>query len=154
MLVTRAAIEKAAGELNDITERERPALSRALAASARIAEGDGGGRCTLLERVGELATRGAELEGFLALAQVLPPGSTQEVGIGSRVTFADLETHEERTLTIVGANGDSKKGTITIGAPVAQALLGHCVGEVVEVPTVDQRRVQRFQIKGSGEGDF
>jgi transcription elongation GreA/GreB family factor len=153
MFVTRAAIRKAAVKLYDITEREHPALRRALADSARIVEGDGGERFPLLEEVGQLRTREAELRAFLFLAQALPPGSTQEVGIGSKATFVDLETHEERTLTIVGADGDPLGGTITIGAPVAQALLGHCVGDVVEVPTVDQRRVQRLQIKGIEEGD-
>ena len=57
----------------------------------------------------------------------------------------DEDTGETHTWTIVGATeADRGQGKLSIESPIAQALLDHGVGEVVEVPT--PKRVRHLKI--------
>jgi transcription elongation factor GreA len=57
-----------------------------------------------------------------------------EVGIGTRVKVKDLETGEVETYTVVGSTeADPFQNRISSDSPVGQALVGHRVGDVVEV---------------------
>jgi transcription elongation factor GreB len=108
-------------------ERER------LHAERGRAPGEGG--ADEAGRVADLDRRAALVEATLATLTVLgadaaPPG---------RVAFATWVTVEEadgaqRTWRIVGPDeADARRGLISVDAPVARALLGRAVGEVVEV---------------------
>ncbi len=69
----------------------------------------------------------------LQTAEVVPPpADTDEVRFGSTVTVRAPDG-TERTWRIVGEDeADPGRGTISYVSPVAQALLGGKVGEVVE----------------------
>lgn len=109
-------------------------------------------RSSLLERFLQLQSEKRELVAGLSRAQV-PCGSAERVEVGSRVTFLNLGTGEERFLILVSANGNPlKERTISTGTPVAQALLGRCVEDEVEVPTADGQRIQKLRITAISEG--
>jgi transcription elongation factor GreA len=55
------------------------------------------------------------------------------VSIGSHVTIADQERRREREFQIVSGQGDPAQGTLSVASPVARALAGHTVGDVVAV---------------------
>ena len=56
--------------------------------------------------------------------------------IGAAVTFQDMDGGDTTTYTLVdSAEADPLNGKISVHTPVAQALLGHKVGDVVEVTT-------------------
>lgn len=88
------------------------------------------------ERQGFIEGRIREIGSKLADAQVVDTSilSTEKVVFGATVVLLDVDTDEEKKYTIVGRDeADLKNGTISIHSPVARALIGHSVGEFVEV---------------------
>lgn len=76
-----------------------------------------------------------ELEAMLKNARVLDADSisTDMVHVGSRVRVRDVEFDEEDTFQIVGSTEvDPDAGRISDESPIGKALLGHCVGDIVE----------------------
>lgn len=75
------------------------------------------------------------LEGELARAEVVSQWEVPAdvVTMNSLVTFVDLTTNEEESYTIVyPRDADLLNDKISIFAPVATALLGYRVGDIVE----------------------
>lgn len=67
----------------------------------------------------------------LATAQLAPPPSGDEVGFGCRVAFRQHGTL--RRIDIVGDDeADPPAGRISFSAPLARALIGACVGDLVD----------------------
>src|SRR5690606_38281336 len=68
----------------------------------------------------------------LRTAQLVPPPETRDiVAFGSRVTF-ERDDGRTQTFTIVGEDeADPKAGTLSFASPLARALMGKGVGDVV-----------------------
>ena len=95
------------------------------------------------EEQGMIEAKIRELEAKLALSEVIDPTklSGSRVKFGATVTIEDSENGESQTLTIVGEHeADIKRGRISFAAPVARALIGKEVGEVVVVTTPKGKR--------------
>lgn len=81
----------------------------------------------------------AEVETKLAHAQIidvttLPP--SDKVIFGATVLLVDEDSEEEKRYQIVGEDEASiKDGKISFGSPIARALIGKFIGDVVEVHT-------------------
>ncbi|HEY42643.1 MAG TPA: transcription elongation factor GreA [Anaerolineae bacterium] len=86
-----------------------------------------------------------EIEHMVAQAKLIEPGeSTGFVGIGNTVVVKQ-DGQKRETFTIVGAaEADPKNGLISNESPLGQALLGHQVGDDVEVDA--PAGVLRFRI--------
>jgi len=86
------------------------------------------------EAQAHLETRILRLKEQVRSAVVVQSGPRGQVAHGSSVTVTDLGKQETRQFTIVSPN-DAKPGEGLLSAisPVAQALVGHKVGDVVEV---------------------
>lgn len=71
-------------------------------------------------------------------AELLPdPTSHDVIAFGSSVTYT-RDDHPAQTYRIVGEDeADPKSGTISFASPVARALMGKAVGDVVEVNEQD-----------------
>ena len=78
-----------------------------------------------------------------ATAQVMePPKDAKEVHFGSTVTIL-REDGRRRTYRIVGEDeADPSAGTLSYVSPVAQALMGKQVGDVVEAGAAEAEIVQ------------
>ena len=77
-----------------------------------------------------------ELEEKLRSAQILDETAVPagEVRIGATVVLKDLSDGERATYTLVdSAEADFAKGKISVRSPLSEGLLGHKVGETVEV---------------------
>ena len=78
-----------------------------------------------------------EIEGKLASAQVIDISSipcTGKVIFGSTIDLLNLETDETVTYRIVGEDeADVKSNLISVGSPIARALIGKEEGDVVVV---------------------
>lgn len=88
------------------------------------------------ERQGHIESRIRLLEDKLARAQVIDPSgqSPDAVRFGATVVLLDVETEEHVTYTLVGEDeSDVSSGLISIGSPVARALLGKAVESTVTV---------------------
>ena len=82
--------------------------------------------------------RVAELEDKLSRAEVIDVSrlSGERVQFGATVTLLDEDTEKEVTYQIVGdLEADVNRGRISISSPMARALIGKSVGDVVEVNT-------------------
>ena len=80
----------------------------------------------------------AELEDKLARAEVIDVAklSGDTIKFGATVTLVDEDTEEKRVWQIVGEpEADAKAGRISIGSPLARALVGKKKGAQVEVVT-------------------
>lgn len=89
------------------------------------------------EEQGLIEAKIRELEAKIAMAEVIDPTklSGSRVKFGATVTIEDTESGDVQTYTIVGEHeADIKKGRISIGAPVARALIGKEVGDTVPLP--------------------
>lgn len=85
------------------------------------------------------------VEGRISLLQtmirnvmIIEEGSDvrEEVGIGCTVTFIELPDEDEEEYTIVGsAEADPLEGRISNDSPIAKALLGRKVNDLVKINT-------------------
>ena len=71
---------------------------------------------------------------------------TDVVGIGSKISIHDKKYDEDMDLVIVGsAEADPTEGMISNESPVGSALLGHKVGDIVDVVVPDG--IIQYEIK-------
>ena len=83
-----------------------------------------------------IETRIEELENIIKFAEVIDESSfdKDKVGIGSTVRFHDEEFDEDLVFRIVGSTeSDIINHKISNESPIGKALIGHRIGEVVEV---------------------
>lgn len=79
------------------------------------------------------------LEKTIKTAIIISDDSKEdEVGINNTVTIWNVEDEEEETYRIITTiRGNSLKGLISIDSPLGKALLGHKVGDTVNVVVND-----------------
>jgi len=91
------------------------------------------------ERQAFIEGRISEVEAKLANAQIIDPKLLDADGrcvFGATVDLRDLSSGEPVTYQIVGDDeADIKKGKISIGSPIARALIGKYAGDAVDVQT-------------------
>ncbi len=135
--LTEAGLQKLKSELDQLRSVERPAISAAIAEArdkgdlSENAEYD-----AAKEAQGMLEMRIAKLEQTIASARVIDESriNTNTVQILNRVTLLNRTTGKQVEYVLVSESEASlKEGKLAIGTPIAQALLGHKKGEVVEV---------------------
>ena len=100
------------------------------------------------ERQSHVEGRIIHLEDRLARAQVIDPSgqSPDAVRFGATIQLTDVESGDEVTYTIVGEDeSDASQGLISVGSPIARALLGKPVDEVVAVQV--PRGSRSFEIR-------
>jgi transcription elongation factor GreA len=100
------------------------------------------------ERQSHIEGRIIHLEDRLARAQVIDPSgqNPDAVRFGATIELSDVETGDEITYTIVGEDeADVSKGMISVGSPIARALLGKPVDETVTVQV--PRGSRTFEIR-------
>jgi transcription elongation factor GreA len=88
------------------------------------------------ERRDYLEGRIKELEDKVARAQVIETRdlTTDHIVFGCTVLLGDVESDRKVRYKIVGADeADIRNGRISINSPVAKALIGHKIGDVITV---------------------
>ena len=92
------------------------------------------------------------LERKIRTAQVIEDTSSEaEVGVGNTVTIYIPEDDEEETYTIVSTmRQDSIHGLISVESPLGKTLLGHRVGDSVQVRVSDsysyEAQIRRIEV--------
>ena len=87
---------------------------------------------------GILEARIATIEATLKVAVVIDETniSTETIHVGSVVRLENLKLSKEVTYMITGSSeANPKEAKLSDESPVGRALIGHCVGDVVEVET-------------------
>jgi transcription elongation factor GreA len=88
------------------------------------------------ERQGMVEAQIKDLEDKLARSEVIDPArlSGTRIRFGATVSLSNVETEEQVTYQIVGADeANIDEGTISISAPLARALIGKEAGDEVTV---------------------
>ncbi len=89
-----------------------------------------------MDEQGEVASKIKELEATLANAEIIDDDAitTEKVGIGTTVKILDIEMNEEMEFKMVGTKeADINNGKMSDESPIGAAIMGHAVGETVEV---------------------
>jgi transcription elongation factor GreA len=136
--LTKRGAEKLKEELHRLKTVERHEVIQAIA-EAR-AQGDLSENAeyeAAKDKQGFIEGRILEVEGKLAAAQIIDPTALNAGGrvvFGATVDLEDEDTGAAVTYQIVGEDeADLKEGRISIGSPIARALIGKEEGAVAEV---------------------
>ncbi len=91
------------------------------------------------EEQAEIEARIVTIENMLRNAEVIDSvNATDTISIGNTVKLFDNEFEEELEYAIVGsAEADPFNGKISNESPIGMAIIGHKVGDVVEVEAPD-----------------
>ena len=136
-MLTRAGLERYEKELEELVSvkrkevAEKIKIARELGDLSENAEYD-----AAKERQGMLEAKIAELKALIANARIIDQTKlqTEEVALLNKVTIKNLKNKATMTYTIVGeSEANLREGKISITTPIAKGLLGHKVGDVVEV---------------------
>ena len=101
------------------------------------------------ERQGLVEARIKDIEDKLSRAEVIDPSklSGNMVRFGAFVTLTNLDTDEEQTYQILGADeADINHGSISVSAPLARAIIGKSTGDEIVVKLPGGTR--RYEIGG------
>ena len=126
-------------ELQRLKSEERPRIIAAI--SEARAHGDLSENAeyhAAKEQQGLNEARVGELEDKLSRAEVIDPSklSGTSVKFGATVSLEDEDTGDKVKYKIVGENeANVRDGKISIGSPIARALIGKSKGDSVEVTT-------------------
>ncbi len=137
--------EKLKTELHRLKTVERPRIIQAI--SEARSHGDLSENAeyhAAKEQQSFIEGRIADLESKLSNAQVIDPlkiNAGGRVVFGATVDLLDENSQKEVTYQIVGNDeADINQGKISVGSPIARALIGKEVGDVVEVVVPDGTR--------------
>jgi transcription elongation factor GreA len=145
--MTPGGAQKLRDELVRLKE-ERPKISREIGVAREHGDlKENAEYHAAKERQGLVEARIKDIEDKLSRAEVIDPSklSGDKVRFGAVVLLTNLDTDEESTYQIVGADeADLKNGTISVSAPIARALIGKSTGDEVVVTLPGGTR--RFEI--------
>ncbi len=137
MAITKEGYDRKMAELAEMESVERPRISRAIAEArdkgdlSENAEYD-----AAKEAQGMLEMKIAQLKEIVASARIIDESKlgTSEVQLLNKVRIRNLDRNTELEYTIVAdSEADMKAKKIAISTPIANGLLGHKVGDVVEI---------------------
>ena len=136
--ITLAGAEKLRAELQELKTVQRPAISTAIAEARSHGDlSENAEYHAAKERQGFIEGRISDLEAKLANAQIINPALLDADGrcvFGATVDLEDMKSGEVVTYQIVGDDeGDIRQGKVSIGSPLARALIGKYPGDVAEV---------------------
>ena len=138
--MTVEGAEALRAELEDLKKVQRPAVVQAIAEAREHGDlKENAEYHAAREKQGFIEGRIQEIEAKLSLAQVIDVKSIEpmdKVIFGTTVTIIRMEDDAEVTYKIVGDDeADVKKQKISVNSPIARALIGKEVGDVVVVQT-------------------
>lgn len=135
--LSKEGYEKLDAELRDLKTRGRREIAEDIAeARAKGDLSENAEYDAAKEAQGHLETRITELENTLATSRIIDQKDidTSKVYLLSTVTILNKKMNKEMKYKLVSKDeADFKEGKISVDSPIGQALLGHEVGEVVEV---------------------
>ncbi|MFV0553165.1 MAG: transcription elongation factor GreA [Mangrovibacterium sp.] len=135
--VTQQGLDKLRAELDQLTNVERPAISKQIGEA--IEKGDISENAeydAAKDAQGMLEAKIAVLRDKIANVRIIDESKidTETVQILNKVTIKNLKMNKAMVYTIVSEHeANLKEGKISIDTPIAKALVGKRVGDVVDV---------------------
>lgn len=136
--ITARGADQLKAELHKLKSEERPRIIAAIAEAREHGDlKENAEYHAAREQQSFVEGRIADIEGKLSNAQVIDPGSLHAGGkvvFGATVVIADEETGKEVSYQIVGEDeADIKQNLISVGSPIARALIGKEEGDIASV---------------------
>ncbi|TBU97904.1 transcription elongation factor GreA [Stutzerimonas kirkiae] len=127
-------------ELTHLTKIMRPKLSQEIGAARELGDlKENAEYHAAREQQGMVEARIRDIEGRLQHAVVIDVTTIAHTGkviFGVTVEIANVETDESVVYQIVGEDeADIKQGKLSVGSPIARALIGKIEGDVATVRT-------------------
>lgn len=127
-------------ELNHLSKVERPRLSQAIGEARELGDlKENAEYHAAREEQGMVEARIRDIEGRMQNSVVIDVTTIPHTGkviFGTTVEIANVETDESVTYQIVGEDeADIRLGKISVGSPIARALIAKEEGDVVAVKT-------------------
>lgn len=137
VLLTYEGLKKLESELQDLKVNRRKDVAE------KIKEARGQGDLSenaeydaAKEEQAEIEARIVVLEKILRNAEIIDEDdiNIESISLGCRIRLLDIEFNEEVEYSVVGSTeADPANGKISNESPVGAALMGHKVGETVEI---------------------
>lgn len=134
--MTKSGKQQLEDELKKLMQVERPAVIKA------IEEARGHGDLSenadydaAKEKQGFIEARLADIQGKLAIAEVVDPATikSDKIVFGATVQLLDCDTDHKSQYQIVGEDeADVKAGKISVFSPLSRAIIGKKKGDVIE----------------------
>lgn len=140
ILITKGGLEKIKAELHQLITIDRQAIKKDISEAREHGDlKENAEYHAAKEKQSFIEGRIQEINGRMPMFQAVDPSTldSDKVIFGAKVTFADGDSGESLTYQIVGPDeADLKMNKISILSPVARALIGKEVGDVVivEIP--------------------
>ena len=138
-LLTREGLKKYEDELHDLKVIKRKEVAQKIKEAREQGDlSENAEYDAAKDEQRDIEARIEELEKILKNAEVVVEDEVDldKINIGCQVKILDIEYSEELDYKIVGSTeANSLKGKISNESPVGKALIGHKVGDTVEVET-------------------
>ena len=135
--MTQKGYEALKEELNRIRKEDRPKNIQAIAEAREHGDlRENAEYKAAKEEQQFIATRIAEIEYKLSEAHVIEvtPGPSETIVFGVTVQLIDVESNDEKQYRLVGQEeANLKTGSISVQSPIGRGLIGHRVGDIVEI---------------------
>lgn len=135
--LSHQALEKLQKELHHLKTQERARIAQAIAEAREKGDlSENAEYQAAREEQNLLELRIAELESYIATAQVFDPQSIDptRVGIMARVQLKNLKTQKILTYQIVPTpEANPKENKISVESPLAQGLIGKRLRDTVQI---------------------
>lgn len=137
--MTQRGFDRLQEELKHLKQVERHAVIKAIADAREHGDlSENAEYHAAKERQGFIEGRIIELEDKVSRAEVIDvlKLSGSQIKFGATITLIDEDTEENHTYQIVGGDeSDIRQGLLSITSPLARALIGKSVNDMVEVTT-------------------
>jgi transcription elongation factor GreA len=135
--LTEEGLQKLRTEVERLRSVDRPAASRAIAEAREKGDlSENAEYDAAKEAQGMLEMKISQMESMLANAKVIDEAkvSTEQVQLLNRVKIKNLANKNTMEYSLVTeSEADLKQGRLSIATPIAKALLGKKVGDIVDV---------------------
>ena len=137
VLLTKEGYEKIVAEYDDLVSVKRAEVAARIKEAREFGDiSENAEYDAAKNEQAELEERINKLENMMRKAKIIEEGKTNrsKVNIGSKVTVKDTKTKKTEDYIIVGSTeADPFEGKISNESKVGEALIGHKVGEKVQI---------------------
>ena len=143
--ITARGAEALRDELKRLKTKDRPQVIEAIAVAREHGDlKENAEYHAAREQQGFIEGRIKEIEGKLSNAEIIDVtklNASGRVVFGATVVLVDVDSGDETKYQIVGEDeADIKLGRVSVGSPMARAIIGKEEGDVVEVVAPNGRR--------------
>ena len=135
--ITKKGYDALKAELDRLRREERPKVIQAIAEAREHGDlKENAEYKAAKEQQQFIDTRTSEIEAKLANSLIIDVSTIKSdtVVFGATVRLLDLESEEIKQYSLVGQDeADLKNGTISVQSPIGRALIGHRVGDIVQI---------------------